>query len=727
MSAQLASDPSRAPAPPAAPIRGLQRIGLAAARHPIRVIAVWLIVLTGLLIGQRVAGGTYVDNLSLPSQAQTGADLLAAHDHTASGYGGLIVLHAGHGTIPADQAAVEQSVSELEALPHVVTAADPLAPGSPALSADQQTAYITVQFSQNPKAFGSEYLSQLDGATAGLRQAGLEVEYGGGLDQLTRPKAADARSELIGFAVALVVLLIGFGSVLAAILPLVTALVGVGVAISLLGLVAAVISFGTAAPTLALMIGLGVGIDYALFLTTRYRQQIADGADPVTAAGRTVATSGHAVLVAASTVSVALLGLYASGVTFLGQLGLAAAFGVVTAAAGAVTLVPAGLAVTGRRIDRLHVRTPVAEQGGDQDGWRRYAAAVGRRPWWFLAGGVATLAILAIPLFSMQLGHVGDGADPASYTDKRAYDLIQDSFGAGANGPLTVVVDVRQAKVPASQIASRLDGTLTATADVAHVSALQPTTDGALLVGTVVPDDGPQAASTTALFHVLVGDTLPGALRGTGATSYVTGPTAGSIQFSDTMASRLPLIIAVVVLTAFLLVMSAFRSLVLAVKAALLNLLSIGAAYGVLVAVFQWGWGRSLIGVSQNVPIESYVPMMMFAIVFGLSMDYEIFLLARVREAFLATRDTAGSVASGLAETGRVITCAALIMASVFIAFVASTNVVIKMLAIGLAVSVLIDAVIVRLLLVPAVMNLLGDRCWWLPRWLDRIVPHIDA
>jgi putative drug exporter of the RND superfamily len=722
MAAQLTTDPATT-----SPLRGLERIGVAAARHPVRVIVAWLVAVLGLLIGQHVAGGVYVDNLSLPSQAQTGAGLLAAHDHAASGYSGLVVLHAAHGTIPADQSAVGAAVSQLEALPHVVAAADPLAPGSPALSGDQQTAYITVQFSQNPKVFGSGYLSQIEGATAGLRQAGLEVEYGGGLDQLTRPKAADGRSELVGFAVALVVLLIGFGSVLAAILPLLTALICVGVAVSLLGLVAAVISFGTAAPTLALMIGLGVGIDYALFLTTRYRQQIADGGDPVTAAGRTVASSGHAVLVAASTVSVALLGLYASGVTFLGQLGLAAAFGVVTAAAGAVSLVPAGLAVAGRRIDALHVRTPVAEQGRDHDGWRRYAATVARRPWWFLAGGVVTLAVLAIPLFSMRLGHVGDGADPASYTDKRAYDLIQDAFGPGANGPLTVVIDVQRATVPASQLSSELDGRLTATADVAHVSALQPTSDGALLVGTVVPDDGPQTASTTTLFRQLTGDTLPQALRGTGAAGYVTGQTAGAIQFSDTMAARLPIIIAVVVLTAFLLIMSAFRSLVLAVKAALLNLLSIGAAYGVLVAVFQWGWGRSLIGVSQNVPIESYVPMMMFAIVFGLSMDYEIFLLARVREAFLATGDTAGSVASGLAETGRVITCAALIMASVFIAFVASTDVVIKMLAIGLACSVLIDAVIVRLLLVPAVMNLLGDRCWWLPRWLDRIVPHIDA
>jgi|SRR5579872_202278 len=724
MSAQLITDPATTSAPP----RGLERIGGAAARHPARIIAVWLVVLIGLLIGQQVAGGSFIDNVSLPStQAQTGADLLAAHDHAASGYSGLVVLHASHGTIPADQAAVGAATSKLDALPHVVAAANPLAPGSPALSASQQTAYITVQFSQNPKVFGSGYLGQLDGATAGLRQAGLQVEYGGGLDQLTRPKAADGRSELVGFAVALVVLLIGFGSLLAAIVPLLTALVCVGVAVSLLGLAAGVVSFGTAAPTLALMIGLGVGIDYALFLTTRYRQQIIDGADPVTAAGRTAATSGHAVLVAAGTVSVALIGLYASGITFLGQLGLAAAFGVVTAAAGAVTLVPAGLALTGRRIDALHVRTPVAEQGGDHDGWRRYAAFAGRHSWWFLAGGVATLAVLAIPLFAMQLGHVGDGADPASYTDKRAYDLIAGAFGPGATGPLTVVVNVQRATVPVSQLSATLDSMLAATPDVAHAASLQPTPDGALLVGTVIPAAGPQAASTTGLVHQLVGDTLPGALRGTGAAGYVTGQTAVYVQFADTMSSRLPLIIAVVVLTAFLLIMSAFRSLVLAVKAALLNLLSIGAAYGVLVAVFQWGWGRSLLGVSQNVPIESYVPMMMFAIVFGLSMDYEIFLLARIREAFGARRDTGAAVATGLAETGRVITCAALIMASVFIAFAASTQVVIKMLAVGLATSVLIDAVVVRLLLVPAVMYLLGDRCWWMPRWLDRIVPHIEA
>ena len=723
-----ATSVSGGPALAEEPPRGLRRIGVGAARHPVTVIVSWLVVLVALFIGQHLYGGTYSDNISLPStQAQVGANLLTANDPAASGYGGLVVLHAPVGTVAARQAAVGQSVAALTRLPHVLSASDPLAPGSPALSADGRTAYISVQFTQNPKTLGSGYLASLDRATAPMRKAGLSVNYGGGLDQLTRPKPTDRKSEAIGFAVALIVLLIGFGSVLAAIMPLLTALISVGIAISLLGLVAAVITFGTSAPTLAVMIGLGVGIDYALFLTTRFRRLIADGIDPVTAAGHSVATSGSAVLVAASTVSVAMLGLYASGITFIGQLGLAAVFGVVTAAAGAITLVPAGLALAGRRIDRWHVRKPVSESSGTGDGWQRYARLAGRLPWLFLLAGVGVLVVLAIPLASIRLGHVGDGADPHSYTDKVAYDQIASAFGPGANGPLTVVIDVRHASSPPSAIATTVAGRLATVPNVAHVSPLHPTANQALLVGTVVPATGPQNAATTNLVHTLVNQTLPDALKGTGAKGYVTGQTAAYVQFSDTMSARLPIIIAVVVATAFLLILSAFRSPLLAVKAAVLNLLSIGAAYGVVVAVFQWGWGRSLIGVSENVPIESYVPMMMFAIVFGLSMDYEIFLLSRVKEAWDTTADAAGAVASGLADSGRVITCAALIMASVFIAFVGSTDVVIKMLAVGLAVSVLIDAVIVRLLLVPAVMNLLGRTAWWMPSWLDRAVPRIHA
>ncbi|MHB1974971.1 MAG: MMPL family transporter [Acidimicrobiales bacterium] len=706
----------------------LGRLGRACGAHPVRIVVIWTVVLVALLAGRHAYGGVFSDNVNLPgTQAYTGGQLLTAHDHAESGYVGLVVLHSSGGTISGFSSAVEQSLANLRALPHVLSATDPLEPGSPALSANGTIAYSSVHFAVNPKTLGPEYLAKLRAAMAPASAHGLEVQYGGDLDQLTRPSSSDKRSEVVGFAVALVVLLVGFGSVLGAAMPLLTALFSVLIGVSILGLVAAVVAFGTASPTLALMIGLGVGIDYAVFLTTRFRQRVIDGSDPVAAAGGTVATSGHAVLVAATTVCVALLGLYASGVSFIGQLGLASLFGVATAAAGAVTLVPAGLALAGRRIDRVAVRAPVAESGSDHDGWHRYAALVGRRPWVFLAGGLSLLVLLAIPLLSIRLGHVGDGADPLSYTDKQAYDLMSTGFGPGSNGPFTIVVDLHGSTAAASSIESGLASSLERVPDVAHVAPFVETSDHALLVGTVVPASDPQSASTTTLFNRLVDTTVPGALQGTGARGYVAGSTASQVQFVATIASRLGLIIAIVVAAAFLLIMTTFRSVLLAVKAAVLNLFSIGAAYGVVVAVFQWGWGRSFLGVSENVPIESYVPMIMFAIVFGLSMDYEVFLLSRVKESWDATRDHAGSVARGLSGTARVITCAALIMVSVFTAFVGSTDVVIKMLAIGLASSVLIDATVVRLVLVPATMYILGPSCWWLPRWLDRVLPHVEA
>ena len=706
----------------------LHRIGAACARRPWRVIAVWVLLVVATMGLSKAAGGTYSDNVTLPgTQSATAGSLLHAHDVAASGYGGLVVMRASGG-IAAHSAQVGQAVTNLAGLPHVLRATDPLQTQPPTVSRDGRIAYSSVQLDVNPKTLPHSYIARLDAAVAPLRSVGVQVDYGGAFDQLTRPKSSDGPAELVGFGVALVVLLVGFGSVAGAALPLVTAALAVLVGIGLLGLVSAVITFGTASPTLALMIGLGVGIDYAVFLVTRFRQRMLEGADPVESAGECVATSGRAVIVAACTVAVAMLGLYTSGLTFLGQLGFAAVFGVVTAAGGAITLVPAAFGLLGRRIDRFTVRRPVAEAGRDGDGWHRYAALVGRRPVSFLLLGVVLLGVLAIPLLSIRLGHVDDGADPTSFTDKRAYDLIAKGFGPGANGTFTVVVDL-PAGTPASTAGSlgrHVQQLLAATPGVAHAGTVAPTKDGALLVGSVVPTTAPQAPATTTLFNRLLSTTLPKALAGSGATGYVGGGTASFIQFTSTLSSRLLLIIAVVVATAFLLIMTAFRSLLLAVKAAVLNLLSISAAYGVVVAVFQWGWGRSLLGVSENVPIESYVPVLMFAIVFGLSMDYEVFLLTRVKEGWDRTHDHHRAVAGGLSATGRVISCAALIMVSVFTAFVANNEVVIKMLAIGLATSVLLDATVVRLLLVPAVMYLLGRSSWWLPGWLDRLLPHID-
>jgi RND superfamily putative drug exporter len=705
----------------------LAAIGAWAARHRRGVLIGWLLILVAATLGRVVIGSTYGDTLSIPGSAsQHGLNALQAHDPRAGGQDGQVVFVASTGRLSEERAAVEAARLNLSMLPHVLAVSDPLSADS--TSRDGRTAYASIHFDVNPQSLGPSYVRTVDQATDVARRPGLAVSYGDALGQAAAPAATDRRSEMIGIVVALIVLLVGFGSVAAAQLPLLSAIMGVFSGLGLLGMLAGGISFGTNAPTLATMMGLGVGIDYALFLTTRHRQRLLDGDDPVTAVRRTLAGSGRSVLIAAITVIIAMLGLYGSGISFIGKLGLAASITVAVAALAALTLVPALLGFARERIDRLHIRTPVAEPANERSPLHRYTTAVARRPWLFALAGIAPLALLTVPAISMQLGHVGAGSQPRSYSERQAYDSISHAFGVGANGPLTIVAELQRGATPqqAVSLADSLTRALRSTPDVRSVGRFTQSADRALLIGTVIPATGPSSQQTASLVHRLQQETLPDALASHKTVGYVTGTTAATIDFQNTVSSRLPLIVGIVLLAAFLLLLAAFRSPFLAAKAALLNLLSIGAAYGIIVAVFQWGWGVGLLGLSGTFPIESYVPMIIFAIVFGLSMDYEVFLISRIREHWQATHDNEHSVAAGVSQTARVISCAALIMASVFFAFLLSSNVVVKMIALGLGTSVIVDATVIRLLIVPSLMFMFAKANWWTPNWLDRILPRLE-
>ena len=543
---------------------------------------------------------------------------------------------------------------------------------------------------------------------------------------------------------ALLLLLLMFGSMLAASVPLLAAVFSVGSGVSLLGLIASTTNLPTTAPTVATLLGLGVAIDYGLFLVARHIEQLEDGMEMRASLGRTAATSGSAIVVAGSTVVIAILGLYVSGVPFVGALGMASAIVVAITMVSALTLVPALLGLAGRRVlprsDR-HVdevdpdadpAVLAAKRAADHDArelaheqswFARWGRRVSDKPWPWAIAATTVLVVLAIPLFSIQLGQLDAGTDPKSDSSRKAYDLIETGFGPGANGPITVVVDVpKQSSKATQKMLSSLQKDLKKTDGVASVGDPQLNKPGDTAIITLIPTTAPQDHATEELVDTIRTDVLADQSEQT----WLVGTVAGYTDFTQKVADRMVYLIAVVVLLALLLLTAAFRSIVIGIKAAVLNLLSVGAAYGLVVAVFQWGWGSSFIGIDETVPIPSFVPMLMFAIVFGLSMDYEVFLLSRVHEAYLATGDSHRAVAIGIGATARVITTAAAIMVTVFSSFVLSTDPTVKMLAVGMAGAVLIDATIVRMVLVPAVMSLLGDAAWWMPKWLDRIMPNLQ-
>ena len=719
----------------------LERLAGFAARRWWVFIVSWVIILGGLLAAKNAFGGEYVNNYKVSgSDSAAGLNVLNSTFPQQGGYGGQIVFHATKGTVADQQSVVNQSVSNVSKLPDVIKAVSPFASSDTgAVSKDGTIAYASVGWNVNPDSLDSSYLDKLNNAVAPVTKAGLQVEYGAGAGEIGQ-KTSDIKSEVIGLACALVLLLAMFGSLVAAAIPLVSAIFSVLSGLALLGLLARLITFPTTAPTIATLLGLGVAVDYGLFLVARYREQLDAGMGVVASARRAAGTSGTAIVVAGTTVSVSVLGLYISGVGFVGSLGLAAAIVVVVTMISALTLVPGFMGLARETVRALPARVRAHKKGlsaqeqaaataaatqeqHEHSTFARWGRMVSGRPWPWAVASVAALIVLAIPLFSITLGQPDNGTNPTTDSNRQAYDLISQGFGVGVNGPLTVVVKLpNQSSSANSSLLSTMQSDIAKTAGVASVTPASVNSAGTTAVLNVIPTTRPQAQQTTNLVTTLRDDVLPKQH----ATSYVTGTTAGSVDFTSQITSRLAWLILAVVLISFLLLTTAFRSVVIATKAAILNILSIGAAYGVIVAIFEWGWGKSLIGLQSTLPVPAYVPMLVFCIVFGLSMDYEVFLLSRVHEAWLDTRDAHRSVAIGIGATARVITTAAAIMIVVFTSFVINPDPTVKMLAIGMAFAVLIDASLVRMCLVPSIMALLGSHAWWMPRWMEPVIPHIQ-
>jgi RND superfamily putative drug exporter len=708
----------------------LERLGRWVAVHRRLVVVLWLVGVAGVVGIDRTAGGEAVDDFQVPGvESQAAIDLLQERFPERAGATAMVVFHVESGDItdPALAAAIDATVAEVRALDHVLAVTEPLA--SPrSISADGTTAFAAVQFDASAADLGRDSLDELTATEGPAEAAGVQVEFGGELPTVFRERE-QGPAEMIGMIAALMVLLITFRALFAAVMPLGVAVAGLATGLSIVGLLSLLIDIPSIAPRLGTMIGLGVGIDYALFILSRHRDQLAHGMDVVESIGRTNATAGQAVVVAGGTVVVAILGLQFAGIPFVAALGYSASIVVAIAVLVAITLLPALLGFAGRRVLPRRERavsaavdaatTPVRHSK-----WVAWARWVAHHPWRSAIAGTAVLVVLAVPVLDMRLGQADAGSDPTTATHRRAYDLLAAGFGDGFNGPLLVAVDLGATPDPA--VLESIAADIAADPGVRAVSAPEVNAAGDTGLITVIPTTKPQDEATSDLVHRLRDDLLPAVTADTDADALVGGPTAGFIDQSDRIAERLAWFIAAVVAVSFLLLMTVFRSLLVPLKAALLNLLSIGAAYGVVVAVFQWGWGRSLIGLDEAVPIASFVPMMMFAILFGLSMDYEVFILSRIREEYHRGHSNIDSVVEGLGATAKVITSAALIMISVFLGFVASDDPIVKMMGVGLATAVAVDATIVRMVLVPSTMALVGDPNWWLPRWLDRILPRLD-
>jgi RND superfamily putative drug exporter len=707
----------------------LYAIGRFCSRHHYPVIAVWVLAAIALLAIGHASGSKTSENLTLPGTDSTIATELLEDNLPEQAYGSNpLVFEAPSGklTDPKYAQPVAETVKRLEALKDVNSAVSPLSPqGAAFLSKDQTVGYIPVVLSIGPGEIDEAEAERILDSAEPAEAAGLQPAVGSYVgQQLSKP--ATETSEAIGLAAAVIILLFAFGTATAMMLPIVSAVIGLACALSLIRLLEQVLEVPGVASTLATMIGLGVGIDYALFIVTRHKLQLGEGMEIRESIARATATAGGAVVFAGFTVVIALCSLAFAGIPLVSTLGFTAAIAVVVAVTAATTLLPAMLGALGPHINSLRVKLGQTHPDDKEPhGWRRWAERVSARPWIATAVAMLILIVLALPIFQLQLGQNDISALPEETTSRQAYDSLNKGFGPGVNGPLLIASEFKT-PAEAKAVLPQLQKAVAGAKDVKVAG--EPTLDeeNTVAVFTVISKSEPWADETVDLVEDLRGSVIPQALQGTQAQAYVGGQTAGYIDLATQISDKLPLMIAIVVALSFVVLLVAFRSLLVPVKAAAMNLLSVAAAYGVVTAVFQLGWGSSLIGLDHSIPIVSFVPLLMFAILFGLSMDYEVFLLTQMREHFKEYGDERRAVVEGLANTGRVITSAAAIMVCVFTSFVLSGNPVVKEFGVGLAIAIAIDSTVVRCLLVPAVMVLLGKRAWWLPRWMEKAIPHVS-
>jgi len=685
-------------------------------RHRWSALLLWVLLVAAITVAAQAAGGGYRNDFSLPgTDSQAAADLLNEHGSAQAG-GALQIVFKGAGGLAADRAGIERTLERVRALPGVAEVRSPFQDRA-ALSADGTIGYATVTLAGRPESVPKEHVAKIVDTARSAARDGLQVEVGGDAVRELAEEEGGGGAEGAGMMAALVVLVLLFGSLLAAALPLLTAALAVGGAVGLIALASHVFTVADFTPPIMMLVGLGVGVDYALLIFHRYRHELIGGADRDEATRIALEAAGRTVFFAGCTVIVALLGLVALGLGSLQGVALAVALTVLVTMAASLTLLPALLAVFGGRIQRLVLkRAAKAHAKGRVEGrgWRAIATAVQRRPLAALLVAVVALLALAAPALDMRLGFADAGTDSPESTSRRAYDLLAEGFGPGFNGPLIVV----SAGEPAA--AQELRAALAGTPGVAATTPPLPARDGALSTVIVFPKTAPQDEGTAELVRTLRRDVLPPLAERTGARYLVGGSTAAAQDFAESVAARMPLFVAIVVGLSALLLMAVFRSLLIPLKAALLNLLSIAASLGVITFVFQDG----RLG-AQPGPIEAFIPVMIFAIVFGLSMDYEVFLLSRIHEEWRRTQDHSHAVREGLTATGRVITAAAAIMIVVFAAFILSPSRMLQQFGLGLAVAILLDAVVIRCLIVPAAMQLLGRRAWWLPSPLARRLPHL--